>query len=519
MKKYLFSLICLSMLTFSCTDMDEDTTGQMVSSDFYSDASLISKAVGAAYSELQSYQNHWGVWGLNTVSSDECVVPTRVPGNDWYDNGNWQAFHRQNWSPRLDALNTNVWIPLFSGITTCNRVVNDLDNFKEEMDIDTYNKFRAEVITLRSFYYFLVLDLFGNVPYVDTYTDDVTTYPQITRSELFDHIVKAIEENISYLDASPNSENYGRCTQPMANVLLAKLYLNAKVYKGESSFSTSDMNKVIEYTDKVINSGNYEIVSNFSEPFKVKNENCHENIFVIPFQNGINKNGDYQFHFHKFSGHTNFRQIYGLNTGGWNGGCATKSFLDLYDDSDIRKRATFNWGIQHVYGTDQTIPNNDNGGLPLEFTQEVGSIEAATKWAGARIQKYEYEVGMSGNMNNDFVLFRLADVYYMKAEAILRGGNGSLASLLADPQFQLIRERADQPVYTTSTLTLDELINERGRELAWEGWRRNDLVRFDKFSKGSWDFKEAFADNHRDIFPIPYEQITKNQSWTQNPGY
>ena len=87
------------------------------------------------------------------------------------------------------------------------------------------------------------------------------------------------------------------------------------------------------------------------------------------------------------------------------------------------------------------------------------------------------------------------------------------------PQFQLIRKRAEQPVYTTSTLTLDELINERGRELAWEGWRRNDLVRFDKFSKGSWDFKEAFADNHRDIFPIPYEQITKNQSWTQNPGY
>ena len=74
MKKYLFSLICLSMLTFSCTDMDEDTTGQMVSSDFYSDASLISKAVGAAYSELQSYQNHWGVWGLNTVSSGKRLV-------------------------------------------------------------------------------------------------------------------------------------------------------------------------------------------------------------------------------------------------------------------------------------------------------------------------------------------------------------------------------------------------------------------------------------------------------------
>ena len=128
--------------------------------------------------------------------------------------------------------------------------------------------------------------------------------------------------------------------------------------------------------------------------------------------------------------------------------------------------------------------------------------------------------GMTGNMNNDFVLYRLADIYYMKAEAILRGGNAAtLSALCAEPAFQLIRERANQPVYTPETLTLDELINERGREFAWEGWRRQDLVRWDKFAKGSWTFKEALNNNSRDLFPIPYDQITKNQSWKQNPGY
>ena len=118
------------------------------------------------------------------------------------------------------------------------------------------------------------------------------------------------------------------------------------------------------------------------------------------------------------------------------------------------------------------------------------------------------------------ILYRLADIYYMKAEAILRGGNAAtLSALCAEPAFQLIRERANQPVYTPETLTLDELINERGREFAWEGWRRQDLVRWDKFAKGSWTFKEALNNNSRDLFPIPYDQITKNQSWKQNPGY
>ena len=105
---YIVSMICFLVIAPSCTDMDEDTTGQMVSNDFYADPSLIPQAVGAAYAELQAYQNHWGVWGLQTVSSDECVVPTRAPGNDWYDGGVWQDFHRHQWQYNLDALN-NVW--------------------------------------------------------------------------------------------------------------------------------------------------------------------------------------------------------------------------------------------------------------------------------------------------------------------------------------------------------------------------------------------------------------------------
>jgi len=497
--------------------MDEDTVGKMTSQDFYSDPNLIPQAVGAAYAELQAYQNHWGVWGFQTVSSDECVVPTRAPGNDWYDGGVWQALHKHEWEVRLGQLNS-LWVSIYSGITTCNRVLFDLETYRASMDEAVYNKYKAEAAILRSLYYTFLLDIFGNVPYVNDYEGEITTYPQSSRAEVYDKVLQDILENISYLEDTPTTENYGRCIKPTAYAMLAKLYLNAKVFKGASSYDANDMNKVIEYCDLLINSGIYQVVNDFREPFKVYNESCKENIFVVPMQNGINSNGDYEFHFHKFSGHSRFRQIFGINVGGWNGGCATPSFMDLYNDEDIRKKATFIYGLCFT-PQGEPIPNPDLPDAQLELTIEVESLNAALKWNGARIQKYEYETGMTGNMNNDFVIFRLADIYYMKAEAILRGGTGSLSTLCANEQFQLIRTRANQPVYTESTLTLDELIIERGREFAWEGWRRQDLIRWDKFSKGSWTFKEAKNDNVRDLFPIPYDQITKNPSWKQNPGY
>ena len=122
MKKYnnIRILLVLSLIGYifsSCTDMDEDTTGKMTSQDFYADPNLIPQAVGASYAELQAYQNHWGVWGFQTVSADECVVPTRAPGNDWYDGGVWQAIHKHKWEVGLSELN-NLWVSIYSGIIT-----------------------------------------------------------------------------------------------------------------------------------------------------------------------------------------------------------------------------------------------------------------------------------------------------------------------------------------------------------------------------------------------------------------
>ena len=127
--------------------------------------------------------------------------------------------------------------------------------------------------------------------------------------------------------------------------------------------------------------------------------------------------------------------------------------------------------------------------------------------------------GVNKYCDNDFVLFRYADVLYMQYEAAKRAGDeAKCTELLADPQFQLIRTRVNMPAY--SSLDLDELLDERGREFAWEMVRRRDLIRYNKYSKGSWDFKPAAADNHCDWFPIPRKMIeTSGGLWTQNPGY
>ena len=117
---YLLLIVCAAALfNIGCTDMEENTVGRMTSRDFYADPGLLPQAVGAAYAELQAYQNHWGVWGFQTVSSDECVVPTRLPGNDWYDGGVWQALHKHQWEVRLGQLN-GLWVSLYSGVTSCN---------------------------------------------------------------------------------------------------------------------------------------------------------------------------------------------------------------------------------------------------------------------------------------------------------------------------------------------------------------------------------------------------------------
>ena len=233
------------------------------------------------------------------------------------------------------------------------------------------------------------------------------------------------------------------------------------------------------------------------------------------------------------------KDIWGMLEKPWNGFCARPSFLARYEygvdrrgpcDSIKGTKTDFDaepWGwflgpVWNTEGTD-TLVMEDKGNLSACMTSSVRALEDATHNDGARLLKYQVEKNSTLNKycENDFVLIRYAEVLYNKAEAILRGGNGNLAELVNTPDFQLIRIRVGVQPYTAS-LTLDELLSERGREFAWECVRRRDLIRFNKFNDPSYiDFLSSEGlGEYRKWFPIPYKQIeVSGGKWQQWEGY
>jgi hypothetical protein len=334
---------------------------------------------------------------------------------------------------------------------------------------------------------------------------------QKTRAEAFALIEQELKDNYPTLDAKPSAANYGRCTRSMAFMTLAKMYLNSEVWTG-----TKKYNECIAMCDSIINKGYYILEPDFFTNFKVLNTGSKENIFVIPYDRTVDSWG---FTHNVIGLPQSLMKKYSYSIA-WNGICAPPAFYNLYDAADKRIKS-FEIGPQSYADGSPVLGMN---GQQLTFTNTISNILNANEGEGARIWKWEWPIGLSGlqSMDNDFCVFRYADVLLMKAEAIMRN-NGGTATQAAVDLVNLVRERGYGNAsgdYTTSTLTLLELLNERGRELAWEGHRRQDQIRFDTF-KDAWFEKTAWpsGDNHKWIYPIPSSPLVANPNFIQNPGY
>lgn len=225
--------------------------------------------------------------------------------------------------------------------------------------------------------------------------------------------------------------------------------------------------------------------------------------------------------FHLISLHYLFQEVLGLLTQPWNGPCTLGSFYDKYDDSDARKAQWFvgpilrnlTSGDTLLYSNGSTLEN-----VPAIITDTVTTLidpSARNTFEGPRFVKFELERGIEYHANSDFPIYRYADVLMMKAECLMRQAGGS-ATPDAVELVNQVRRRTGLPDYTVAKLTLDELLDERGREFAWEGHRRQDLIRFDNyFCNGTWEFKEKSSVN-RKIFPIPQWVLTANPAYKQN---
>ena len=444
-------------------------------------------------------------WNLQELPTDEAVLA-------WINDAGVNPLNQMTWSAN-NALVQAMYYRIYYQISSANEFVRETsdDNLSARgltADEQTVaRQYRAEARFLRALSYWHALDLFGSVPFVDE-TDGVGTYfpEQISRTDLFAYVEAELLAIEPELVAAQQNE-YGRVDQGAAWTLLSKLYLNAEVYTGEGRYDDA-----LTYAQRVIEAG-YTLEPEYGDLFLADNHTANGMILPI-ISDGINTRsfGNTTFLAHAAVGGQVDPAPLGLN-GGWFGLRTTSALVSLFDTTDT---------------------NNERN---MFFTQgqqlEINDLSTFTD--GFVVLKYKNvtstgEPGSDPALNfvdTDYPLFRLADVCLTYAEAVLRGGGGDVGTALG--YVNALRERAHDGAeqnITAEELTLDFVLHERPRELYWEGHRRTDLIRFDRFTGGSfvWPWKGGAAEgtaveDFRVLYPLPTNDLVANPNLVQNEGY
>lgn len=503
MKKHILkSTLAIVSVFFivSCFDLSEDIYSEIPVDKFFGNEKDIIAYAGRAYIGLQPYPEEQRLWSLGENASDELVIPAK-DNNEWKEGDRWQVIHKHTLgsATATNKILTKSWDMVFEGISSCNEILSVIS----PATFENKDRVLAEIKILRAFYYYWALDYWGNIPFSITYGSKELP-EQKDRQFVFDFIIQEIQDNIDHLQELPTPEYYGRVTKPMANMLLAKMYLNAQEWIGQNKYA-----EAVAACNEIIGLNAYEIEDDYFANFKVLNEGSTENIFVIPFHSQLT---DEHFYWAHLTLNEASVATFNMNEKPWDGFVLPEAFFNKYEANDLR-RNSFLFGQQYDKSGDPIIINGEN----FIYTPTIENYQARKKWEGARCAKYEYQEGLKYDvvdMENDFVLFRYADVLYTKLEALHRGG-GSVSDFIGDPDLQKIRTRAGLAPYTVGDITDAELLDELGREFAWEGHRRQDQIRFGVWGNSWWE-KPASGPNKK-LFPIPASALTTNTNLIQNP--
>lgn len=538
MRTFIKYILAVSMMFCCWACLDEHPKDQLDQEAIYNNADNIYKnAVASLYNYIGSNQESEGLQGTcrgiydyNTLTTDEAMNPIR--GGDWYDGGLWENMYKHTWNAN-DMYLYNVWKYLFKVIVLSNQSLSVIDSHKQLLTAEQAENYKAEVRAVRALFYYYAMDMFGRIPIVTAYDVKPNQVVQSERSEVFKFIVKELQEVAPQLaDKHANKEGdyYGRITRPVVNFLLAKLALNAEIYAdddwtdekkldGKDIFFTVNGNKLnawqtcVWYCDQLTQEG-YELETDYASNFSVHNENSKENIFTIPLDKNLYLN---EYHYLFRSRHYKHGGAYGGSSE--NGTCATVSTVKAYgygtDHVDNRFKTNFYADTVFVDGKKIYL---DNGKplvyMPLELKLNL-SDSPYKQTAGARVGKYEVDrtaYSDGRQVDNDIVLFRYGDALLMKAEAKVRNGEDGSIELNA------IRDRVGMPHVES---TLNNILKERLLELVWEGWRRQDLIRFGKYTK-AYDQRIPIENENTGfttVFPIPQKCLDLNKNLKQNKGY
>jgi len=506
-------LLYLGVVSFSigCTNLDEKILDG-VSNDTSGGGTINTAAtLVSAYEGLRDFNGQGGVYALNEMSTDAMVGPTR--GGDWDDNGVWRQIHTQTWAPDHGEVK-GAWNSLLSNAYKCNLVIENGGTAAQVL----------EARFLRAWYYYNVVDLFGQAPYRPAGSSSLADPKVWSRSEATDFIISELEAIVNSL---PNrtANDASIANKDAAHFLLAKVYLNKGVFKattaGSYTFDAADMTKVVQHVDALTNTLDTTVGSGYWNNFQPNNNTSNEIIWSSKnIQGGAGGNMQSKW---RMCNH------YNQTPDGWNGFATVADYYSTFNAAD--KRAHF-----AVPGYTFTVDPNGNGvgflegqmyklgtvspanalkdrnNNPLVYTSAITLITSGNtlETAGVRGMKYVPDAANLGNPDNDLILMRLSDALLMKAEAITRGGTGTgVATILSN--------LATRAGVSAAAATLDGIYAERGRELWWEGWRRNDAIRFGKFLAAR-ALKPYASDAKYLLYPIPADALF-NSNLTQNPGY
>lgn len=467
-------------------------------------AAYLNSIVLGTYANLQTIAQENTILQTADETTDAIIVPTR--GTDWTDGGKWVALYQHTYNPANDNI-TNSWNNCYDAIGAINITLGLLQGLPSTSStIYSTNELRV----LRAYYYFLLLNNFGNIPLITSSSTDATKVKTTAAKDVYTFLVNELLDagpKLSSKTPAADPSQYGRLNKWGAYFLLAKLYLNQNVING--STDNTGFTKANSMCDSIIEKAGYSLQGDFLSNFSNTNTNSTENIFVVPFDH-VNAPG---LHIQMTTFHYNQAPKYKFeSTGGpWNGFTTTADYYSKYNNADTRKQG---WQAGQQYAADGvTQLLLRDGKTPLFFTSTIGNINSAAENEGVRVQKFGITPG-SQNMDSDFPLMRYADVLLMKAEVQTRLGNPSMALVYTAP----VRTRANMPNFSLTTFNTDTLMNERAREFAYEGWRRQDMIRFGHFGDAR-TFKPTDPDKHTQLMPIPTSAIQKNPNLTQNPGY
>jgi hypothetical protein len=445
-----------------------------------------------------------GYWYLNELSTDEAII-------GWGDIG-LPEINKQTWAasnPFVNAMYSRIYYQVALANHFLRQTIDDsLDSRGVSATLKAQvHQYRAEARFLRALSYWHALDMFGDVTLTDEKTDILSLPKQATRAEVFSFVETELKAVRPLLPAKSTGDNYARASQAAVDMVLAHLYLGAKVYTGTERFSDARL-----AAEAVIGAG-FTLDPSYRHLFQADNNTSLELIFTVP-QDGQHTRtwGGMTTILHASVGGTLNPGDFGIDGGWW--GLRLRSpvparFATEPAGSEQRRAIIWSNGQTSVVASD--FGNFAYGYLFPKFSNK--------KSDGSNGSNLTFP-------DTDYPMFRLADAYLIYAEAVVRGGGGSIAT--AVNYINLIRERAYGSTagdITATDLTLQFILDERGRELTWEGFRRQDLIRFGQFSDvGVWEWKGgtaagAVTSKDHDLYPIPSNELAANPNMHQNPGY